>query len=88
LIYSFTNGNDGSGPSAGLILIGNKLYGTASAGGTAGNGTVFSIDITNPNSPVVSYYSLTGNGVSPQCKLLYYNNMLYGTTTSTLSPGG
>jgi len=88
LVYSFTNGNDGSGPSAGLILIGNKLYGTASAGGTAGNGTVFSIDITIPNSPVFSSYSLIGNGKLPQCTLLNYNNVLYGTTTSTVSPGG
>jgi uncharacterized repeat protein (TIGR03803 family) len=88
LVYSFTNGNDGSGPSAGLILIGNKLYGTAEVGGSATQGTVFSIDITNPNSPVFSAYSLTGNGKSPNCKLLNYNNVLYGTTTDTVSPAG
>jgi uncharacterized repeat protein (TIGR03803 family) len=88
LVYSFTNGNDGSGPAAGLILIGNKLYGTANNGGSATQGTVFSIDITNPNSPVFSVYSLTGNGKLPQCKLLNYNNVLYGTTTNTVSPGG
>jgi uncharacterized repeat protein (TIGR03803 family) len=88
LVYSFTNGNGGSGPGAGLILIGNKLYGTASAGGSATQGTVFSIDITNPNSPVFSTYSLTGNGKSPTCTLLSYNNVLYGTTKSSVSPGG
>jgi uncharacterized repeat protein (TIGR03803 family) len=37
-----TNG-DGAYPYAGLLLSGNTLYGTASAGGTSGNGTVFSL---------------------------------------------
>jgi len=37
-----TNG-DGANPFAGLVLSGNTLYGTASAGGSSGNGTVFSI---------------------------------------------
>ncbi|HYV32041.1 MAG TPA: hypothetical protein VEO53_13170, partial [Candidatus Binatia bacterium] len=32
---------DGANPYAGLILLSNTLYGTASAGGIEGNGTVF-----------------------------------------------
>jgi uncharacterized repeat protein (TIGR03803 family) len=35
--------SDGADPIAGLILSGNTLYGTASAGGNSGNGTVFSL---------------------------------------------
>jgi uncharacterized repeat protein (TIGR03803 family) len=42
-LYNFTGGNDGANPQAGLLLSGNSLYGTANAGGAAGNGTVFSL---------------------------------------------
>ena len=38
----YTN-SDGTGPEAVLILSGNSLYGTANRGGSAGNGTVFSL---------------------------------------------
>jgi uncharacterized repeat protein (TIGR03803 family) len=40
----FTN-SDGAFPEAGLILSGNIFYGTATAGGSAGNGTVFSLSL-------------------------------------------
>src|SRR5260221_513018 len=43
-LYGFTGGNDGGTPSASLILSGNTLYGTASAGGGSGNGTVFAVN--------------------------------------------
>src|SRR6185295_451787 len=42
-LHSFTGGSDGANPQAGLILSGDTLYGTASAGGISGNGTVFSL---------------------------------------------
>jgi uncharacterized repeat protein (TIGR03803 family) len=42
-LYGFTGGSDGGAPFAGLILAGNALYGTTGAGGTSGNGTVFSL---------------------------------------------
>src|ERR1039458_3863906 len=35
--------NDGSNPYGGLVLSGNILYGTASEGGSSGNGTVFAV---------------------------------------------
>src|SRR6266851_5412500 len=40
---SFTN-TDGCCPLAGLILSNNTLYGTASAGGRSGNGSVFKVN--------------------------------------------
>jgi hypothetical protein len=42
VLKSFTGGNDGSGPSASLVLSGTTLYGTTSAGGV-GHGVVFSL---------------------------------------------
>jgi uncharacterized repeat protein (TIGR03803 family) len=42
-LHSFTGGSDGSYPVGSLILSGNTLYGTASGGGSSGDGTVFSL---------------------------------------------
>jgi uncharacterized repeat protein (TIGR03803 family) len=53
-IYSFSAGSgvfpsitnsDGAYPYGGLVLCGNTLFGTASSGGTWGDGTVFSISL-------------------------------------------
>src|SRR5258706_563594 len=40
----FGTNSDGIYPTAGLILLGNTLYGTAQGGGSSGNGTVFAIN--------------------------------------------
>jgi uncharacterized repeat protein (TIGR03803 family) len=69
-LYSFSAGStnssgvytnsDGANPRAGLILSGNTLYGTASAGGIWGDGTVFSIAL--PVSPQLTI-TLSGTNV-------------------------
>src|ERR1035437_6020336 len=46
--------SDGSAPVAGLILSGNTLYGTAWAGGSSGNGTVFSLPLPVPRLTIIS----------------------------------
>src|SRR6267154_5430154 len=57
-LYGFTGGNYGGVPYAGLILLGNTLYGTTTAGGSSGNGTVFAVN-TN-GSGFTNLYSFTG----------------------------
>jgi uncharacterized repeat protein (TIGR03803 family) len=47
-LYSFTGGGDGASPQTDLILSGNILYGTAASGGSAGDGTVFSYTLPQP----------------------------------------
>jgi uncharacterized repeat protein (TIGR03803 family) len=47
-LYGFTGGGDGANPQADLILSGNTLYGTTAAGGSSGNGTVFSFTLPRP----------------------------------------
>lgn len=50
----------GANPGAGLIHVGSSFYGTTSGGGPTGNGTVFALDIPNPNLAL----SITNNQVS------------------------
>jgi uncharacterized repeat protein (TIGR03803 family) len=78
-LYSFTGGTDGSFPEAGLILSGNTLYGTASAGGSYNDvGTVFSVNTNGGNFHSAAFdYS---NGANPQAGLILIASTLYGTT--------
>jgi len=50
-LYSFTGGNDGANPQAGLVLSGNTLYGTTQNGGSSGQGTVFSLALAPVSAP-------------------------------------
>jgi len=81
-LYSFTGGNGGSGPHAGLTLSGNTLYGTTAGGGTSSNGTLFAIN--TDGSGFTSLYSFTGgsDGADPQSDLVLSGNTLYGTANS------
>jgi uncharacterized repeat protein (TIGR03803 family) len=78
-LYTFTGGNDGGGPYAGLILSGNTLYGTASEGGSAGYGTVFSI--TTNGTHFTTLYSFTNgtDGADPVAGVILSGTTLYGT---------
>jgi uncharacterized repeat protein (TIGR03803 family) len=86
-LYSFTGGNDGSGPHGGLTLSGITLYGTTSAGGTAGNGTLFALN--TDGSGYSSLYSFSGgsDGADPEADLVLSGNTLYGTANSGGSSG-
>jgi uncharacterized repeat protein (TIGR03803 family) len=49
VIHPFTGGNDGSGGSAGRLVIHNgRLYGVTTAGGANGKGIVFELSQVNP----------------------------------------
>jgi uncharacterized repeat protein (TIGR03803 family) len=81
VLYSFTGGADGSGPSAGLIRnSAGNLYGTTSDGGTSGRGVVFKLDTTGTETVL---YSFTGeaDGGYPSAGLIQDSaGNLYGTT--------
>jgi uncharacterized repeat protein (TIGR03803 family) len=90
----FTN-SDGANPVAGLILSGNTLYGTASQGGTSGDGTVFALNtdgtgFTNLHSfaelPGISY-GTNSDGIRPYAGLILSGNTLYGTAINGGSAG-
>jgi uncharacterized repeat protein (TIGR03803 family) len=84
-LYSFTGGNDGASPVAGLIQ-GNdgNFYGTASQGGTNGYGTIFKISATGT---FMALYSFTGgnDGADPDAGLIQGND---GNFYGTASQGG
>jgi uncharacterized repeat protein (TIGR03803 family) len=81
VLYSFTNGADGTHPWAGLVLdAAGNLYGTTQQGGASGYGTVFTLDKTGTETVL---YSFTGgtDGANPIAGLVRDTaGNLYGTT--------
>ena len=81
----YTN-SDGAFPESGLILSGNKLYGTADKGGSSGNGTVFAVNTDGTGfTNLHSFTARTGpldtnsDGAFPLSGLILSGNKLYGT---------
>jgi uncharacterized repeat protein (TIGR03803 family) len=81
-LYSFTKGNDGAFPEAGLAQASNgNLYGTADTGGTNAYGTVFEFI---PPLPALNV-SLDGNQ-SVLSWPAWANNYVLQSTTNLASP--
>jgi uncharacterized repeat protein (TIGR03803 family) len=84
-LHSFTGGNDGRSPRAGLVQGSDgSFYGTTAGGGTNGGwwGTMFKI---SPNGALTTLYSFTGgnDGASPAAALVQGSDgYFYGTTSS------
>jgi uncharacterized repeat protein (TIGR03803 family) len=89
LYQTYTN-SEGASPSCGLILSGNNLYGTTTGGGTAGNGTVFTVNTDGTGFRNLHSFSVgdtndleeTTNidGAYSDARLVLSGNTLYGTT--------
>jgi len=86
-LYSFTGGNDGANPVAGLILAGGMLYGTAANGGSSDGGTIFAIsanglgftNLYSFTSPQGSSPYTNSDGYGPTAGLVLSGSILYGT---------
>jgi len=91
--YSFTNGDDGANPQAGLVQGSDgNFYGTASSGGAYGGGTVFKICAQGPPEALYAFGSYTNgeepNGADPVGALVQTGDgNFYGTTASGGSHG-
>ncbi len=77
---------DGAIPFGGLVLAGNTLYGTTTAGGQGGRGTIFSVQTNGVGFAVLHQFSATDpvtatntDGVTPCAALTLSGNVLYGT---------
>jgi uncharacterized repeat protein (TIGR03803 family) len=80
---------DGALPWSGLVLSGDALYGTTSAGGGGGSGVVFSIKTNGNNFTILhnftpmDWVSATNtDGAIPYGGLLLSNDTLFGTTSA------
>ena len=87
ILHSFTafpnyTNSDGATPYAGLILSGNTLYGTASAGGINGAGTVFAVNTDGTGFTILHNFTGGVDGSVPEAGLILSGNTLYGTTYS------
>jgi uncharacterized repeat protein (TIGR03803 family) len=81
--------SDGANPSAGLVLSGATLFGTASAGGQSGSGALFSVGTNGGNFKVLHHFTVldaaTGtnlDGAFPSSRLTLAGATLFGTTAA------
>jgi len=82
-LYSFTGGNDGANPFGALLQAEDgSLYGTTSAGGGYGYGSIFRIT-TNGSLITLYWFSGGSDGAFPYAGLVWGNDgNLYGTAAA------
>jgi len=89
VLHSFTGGEDGGFPLAGVVLDppGN-LYGTTYQGGASNQGVVFQVDTAGNETVLHSFNSGVGDGGNPMAGvILDSEGNLYGTTLFGGTPG-
>jgi uncharacterized repeat protein (TIGR03803 family) len=82
VVYSFARTSvDGATPYAGLIYVGDKLYGTTEGGGVDNDGTVFSVTPAGIEKVMYSFQG-TYDGGTPTASVIYLGGKFYGTTSA------
>ncbi len=81
VLYSFTGGTDGGVPLGGVIQgTDGNFYGTTSAGGTSGSGTVFKVTPTGAETVLYSFAGGTDGKVPLAGLIQGTDGNFYGTT--------
>jgi uncharacterized repeat protein (TIGR03803 family) len=80
VLYSFGAAGDGTGPSAGLIVHDDILYGTTTTGGASDLGTVFSFVFSSGTETVLHSFAGGADGSKPFAGLVFQKGNLYGDT--------
>jgi len=90
ILYSFTGGDDGANPQAGVILdSAGNLYGTTENGGNLGAGTVFEVTNSGNGQWVESVIYSMDDGALPMGSLVFdATGNLYSTTFEFGGGGG
>jgi uncharacterized repeat protein (TIGR03803 family) len=81
---------DGRDPIGSLTLVGSRLYGMTSSGGSGGNGgVIFAMNLDGGDYRVILRfgYDTSGGAVSPSGSLTLWGGKLYGMTSGG-GPGG
>jgi uncharacterized repeat protein (TIGR03803 family) len=78
-LYSFSGGSDGAVPRAGLLLFDNVLYGTTTAGGNGGLGTVFKLNIDGTGFATLHSFA-DEEGTPNRGTLVLLGHNLFGIT--------
>jgi uncharacterized repeat protein (TIGR03803 family) len=83
VLYSFTGGNDGGEPLAGLIRdSAGNFYGTTFSGGSSGDGVVFKLSKSGSESVLHSFAGGSSDGAHPWGGLIQDSKgNFYGTTS-------
>lgn len=81
VVYTFDGvGDSPQGPAGGLVVSGGVIYGTTYAGGSGGDGTVFSVNTDGTDFTVLHGFDADSNGANPVSALVLSGSTLYGTT--------
>jgi uncharacterized repeat protein (TIGR03803 family) len=88
VLYSFTGGADGGGPSAGVIRDSDgNLYGTTNIGGTSNGGVVYKLDTAGQETVLFAFNG--ANGSHPGAGVIRDSEgNLYGTAQGGGAGGG
>ena len=81
-LHSFTNNAGGYYPESDLVILSNKLYGTAFGGGTNNNGVVFTMGTNGANYATLHLFTNTPDGSGPFGVLAVSGDTLYGMTVN------
>jgi len=84
VLYSFGKGTDGANPVAGVTSQTGHLYGTTSAGGTYGYGTVFQLTPSKSGwtESILHHFEMQSDGGVPYAGIIVdHSGNLYGATT-------
>jgi uncharacterized repeat protein (TIGR03803 family) len=84
VLHSFGKGSDGAEPVAGVSIdAAGNLYGTTSAGGTGGNGTVFQLkpSLSEWTEKILHDFQMQGDGGVPYAGIVVDGNNLFGAAT-------
>src|SRR5262249_15375309 len=93
-LHNFRGTSDGATPTAGLILLGNTLYGAATGFLSSGNGTLFALNTNGMGFTTLYSFTATSgdlttnsDGAAPHGDLVSLGNTVYGTGSAGGSSG-
>ncbi len=81
-LHSFMGGWNEAYCDAGLVLMGNSLYGITYMGGNGNRGTVFRINLDGSGFTNIHHFTGTADGANPHGALVVSGNTIYGTASA------